>query len=227
MSEVLAPRASPEGKRKRWDLKVPMCEEAAAALRQLLARDAPAAVALSSVLGDARTSGLHEMGAIISIPGAPRQVIHSDTVWTPQPVLYTAFVALQDVSPDMGPTTLLPGTHCEAAHERFDDAGAGGKDALLAASARLQGPLRGGDAVVYDSRVLHCGGANRFGGALGGGASTKAGPAAGERVVFYVSFACPCGVQDADNVATIVEDLKGKYTMSSLQEALQQGQGLS
>jgi hypothetical protein len=44
--------------------------------------------------------------------------------------------------------------------------------------------------------------------------------AKGERVVFYCSFACPGGVKDSDNVATLLDELKGKYTLASLRTAL-------
>ena len=46
--------------------------------------------------------------------GAPRQPLHADTPRSDAPVLLTAFLALQDIDEDMGPTTFLPGTHADA-----------------------------------------------------------------------------------------------------------------
>ena len=128
----------------------------------------------------------------------------------------------------------------------------------------MEWPVRCGDAVAYDSRLLHCGGANRYGeqrqgvrgageeqrqggaedeeetgetlhkrsGVEGGGGAARArgegggagggGGLGGERVVFYLSFACPGGVKDADNVATLVDDLKGKHSLRSLRAALEE-----
>ena len=45
--------------------------------------------------GDAQ---LWELAAIFSAPGAAPQVVHADAVWSPAPLLLTAFVALQPVT---------------------------------------------------------------------------------------------------------------------------------
>ena len=61
--------------------------------------------------------------------------------------------------------------------------------------------LGAGDATVFDSRLLHCGGGN---------ASDK------RRVLFYFSFE----VEGSDNpnsaVSTIREELRGKVTLGDL-----------
>ena len=41
---------------------------------------------------------LWELAAIFSAPGAAPQVVHADAVWSPAPLLLTAFVALQPVT---------------------------------------------------------------------------------------------------------------------------------
>ena len=101
---------------------------------------------------------LWELSAIISAPGAAPQIVHADTAYASDPCLITTFVALQDVTPSMGPTSFVPGTHDDfAAHKRFM------ADPLvfLSDTPGLSCLLDAGDAAVYDSRVLHCGGANR------------------------------------------------------------------
>ena len=43
--------------------------------------------------------------------------------WQAVAPLFTAFVALQDVRREMGPTVFLPRTHTEPAHTAFNDRG--------------------------------------------------------------------------------------------------------
>ena len=62
----------------------------------------------------------------------------------------------------MGDTTFLPGSHVKAAHDIFNS-GIRQKEALIAASPPLRTGLRKGDAVLFDSRVLHSGGSNDSG----------------------------------------------------------------
>ena len=80
----------------------------------------------------------------------------------------TAFVALQDVTTAMGPTVLWAGTHTAAAHAAWEEDKAG---FLGGARARV-GALAKGDVLLFDSRLLHCGGENR----------------AARRALFYFSF---------------------------------------
>ena len=56
---------------------------------------------------------LWECAAIVSAPGAAPQILHADATHTPEPLLVTAFVALQDVRREMGPTRFVRGTHTE------------------------------------------------------------------------------------------------------------------
>ena len=114
---------------------------------------------------------LFELSALISDRGAPRQPVHPDTGFTPQTALLTAFVALQEVTPDLGPTFFLAGTHTRAAHERFNGE-PGEKLQLLRSSPRRIGTLPAGAATLFDSRLLHGGGEN----------------AQGRRVLFYFTF---------------------------------------
>ena len=115
----------------------------------------------------------------------------------------------------MGPTTFLPGTHRLLAHSRFDDTAQ--KDLLLESSRTMQGPLGVGDAVTYDSRVLHCGGANL---ALPdqerGSSGQDIYSSTSERVLLYLSFSVPGGLQGANNVASIHSLLAGKHSLASV-----------
>jgi ectoine hydroxylase-related dioxygenase (phytanoyl-CoA dioxygenase family) len=71
-----------------------------------------------------RQGMVHEVSCIVSDPGSPRQCVHADTIYMPcrqfpleMPPLYTFFIALQDISDDMGHTTFLPRTHTEVLNE--------------------------------------------------------------------------------------------------------------
>ena len=104
---------------------------------------------------------LHELSSIISDPGSPTQCLHCDTPYLASIApLYTFFVALQDVDDDMGHTTFLPGTHTEAAHKIFNGP-MRQKDELISKASSVHSQLRVGDVAVFDSRILHAGGANQ------------------------------------------------------------------
>eukprot|EP01065_Artemidia_motanka_P049777 TRINITY_DN8356_c0_g1_i1.p2 TRINITY_DN8356_c0_g1~~TRINITY_DN8356_c0_g1_i1.p2 ORF type:complete len:406 (+),score=139.48 TRINITY_DN8356_c0_g1_i1:66-1220(+) len=90
------------------------------------------------------------------------------TVATDTAPLWTCLTALQDVEPDMGPTLVWPGTNTVECHSDlygyYQQQGAG---QLTPAAAddlfRVRHQpmlLRKGDSVCYDSRLMHCGGAN-------------------------------------------------------------------
>ena len=75
----------------------------------------------------------------------------------------------------MGPTSVLPRTHTQPAHERFNSKDDGGREkvALLRETPNHVGILSTGDANLIDSRLLHCGGGNE---------------SPQRRVLFYLSF---------------------------------------
>jgi len=113
-----------------------------------------------------REGMLHEISSIVSDPKSPRQCIHADTIFLPSkqfPVpmkpLYTLFFALQDITDDMGHTTYLPRTHTERAHELWNTTPKQ-KEAFIAAQPAVISSLNKGDVAIFDSRLLHCGGAN-------------------------------------------------------------------
>jgi hypothetical protein len=73
--------------------------------------------------------GKREVGG--SIPGGGGEGGHR--------VLFTCFVALQDVTEDMGPTWIAPRTHCGAAHEALATLDAAGFGAAWGAPAPVGG----------------------------------------------------------------------------------------
>ena len=127
---------------------------------------------LQAQLGaDAR---LYELAALVVDPGALAQPLHPDTPFRngESAVVLTAFVALQDIDATMGPTLFFPGTHTAEAHALFRS-GTRSASKLKAVRPTWQGSIRSGDATLYDSRLLH-----------GGGANTSP----RRRVLFYLSF---------------------------------------
>lgn len=105
---------------------------------------------------------LNELGAIRSTEGAPRQPLHSDTPWADnegEPSILTMFVALQDVDEQMGPTMFLPGTHLNEPVQA-EMIGTPQKANVLRSSPRRLGIMPAGACTLYDSRLIHAGGAN-------------------------------------------------------------------
>lgn len=168
----------------RCDLLLPL---------QGIYRQAVDALLLDSVVGSTiqtvlgKDATLYELSCLISQPGSARQNIHPDHPIRPDqlhhPSCITCFVALQDVTPSMGPTVFLPRTHNDAAvHDRFqrrrvedEFTTESPKDALLRTTKAVSAVVPAGTATLYDSRLLHCGSANR---------STKD----ATRALFYVTF---------------------------------------
>ena len=92
--------------------------------------------------------------------------------WDADPCLFTAFVALQDIDLERGPTLFFPGSHLSATAQ--DDLEDDGPSALDAFDAEV-GAMRAGACTLYDGRLLHAGQPN----------------SQGTRVLFYVSFKAP------------------------------------
>ena len=98
----------------------------------------------------------HEFSALISDPGSFRQPIHPDSKFTPKAVLYSCFVALQDVNEDMGPTWFLPLTNTQDSHDKHNNS----DEAFSMSCDYRKASLRKGEVAIMDSRTLHCGGPN-------------------------------------------------------------------
>eukprot|EP00529_Nitzschia_sp_RCC80_P021444 CAMPEP_0113494022 /NCGR_PEP_ID=MMETSP0014_2-20120614/28894_1 /TAXON_ID=2857 /ORGANISM="Nitzschia sp." /LENGTH=387 /DNA_ID=CAMNT_0000387905 /DNA_START=212 /DNA_END=1375 /DNA_ORIENTATION=- /assembly_acc=CAM_ASM_000159 len=100
----------------------------------------------------------YEFAAVITDPGSDRQQVHPDLPFRPEAPLYVVFLALQDVTESMGPTTFLLGSQSYEERVKFDDLSQ--RDEQLATSNSRLALLRKGDAVLFDARLLHCGNAN-------------------------------------------------------------------
>ena len=105
---------------------------------------------------------LHELASVLG-RGRAAAVVHPDVEATAKPrcALLTAFVALQDVDADMGPTVF---THARAVHRALRCSAPTarharrGIPALGRAAAR---DVRARDVAAFDALTLHAGQANR------------------------------------------------------------------
>ena len=164
-------------KKDRCDLTIPLGDDIVSDALDDAIRNSAAGHTICSILGE--DAILYELSCLMSDPGSQRQVIHPDTPFIEGkgPVLYTCFIALQDVRLDMGPTTWLPGTHTAEAHEAFLDtdssSGESRKDHLIRNKPAVLGTLSKGSCAIFDSRCLHCGTGNK---------------SSDSRALFYFSF---------------------------------------
>lgn len=151
---------------QRWDIKLPFegpVLETVRCLGQSLGG------LLTEILGSKAL--LTEMSCIVSDPGAAQQPVHADTASASEGLM-SIFVALQPVTRAMGPTVVCPKTHilgpaeggrllrrlCPGVSEA--NAHPGYQDKALEALGGVQVPCNCGTALLYDARLLHCGGAN-------------------------------------------------------------------
>lgn len=191
----------------RRDMTLPIGPEWVADALASILLESPVGRTVENLLG--KKALLREWSCLMSDPGSQRQVAHPDTPWQEEPVLYTCFVALQDITPDMGPTTWLPGTHTQEMHQRFQDESSMGsdqkspKDSLLSTQPSVLGTLPKGACAIFDSRLLHCGGAN--------GSETS-------RALLYCSFQNP--KVTPGNPGSIRSNLIGKWTLETLRDEL-------
>lgn len=90
-----------------------------------------------------------------------RQTIHSDVEFAINSRrIFTTFVALQNIDEDMGPTEIWPGTHSEYFCSFYKPFMLGPVDSYYIEHPPELMKLRAGDAVIIDTRVMHCGGKN-------------------------------------------------------------------
>lgn len=179
-------------KHNRCDLTVPLGDQiVSTALYESMCKSPVGSIILSEF---GKSATLHELSCLMSDSGSQRQVIHPDTPFIEgkNAVLYTCFIALQDITLDMGPTTWLPRTNTKDAHEIFRDQSGADKDDFISKTPAVLGTLRKGSAAVFDSRTLHCGTANR---------SDKS------RALFYFSFKSPKLAGSTGNPASIRREL--------------------
>merc|ERR1712032_174744 len=125
-------------------------------------------------MGVSSEAPMYELAASISDEGAGRQPLQLDTPFEAEAPMYTAFVALQDVSVEMGPRLFLPRSNTQKAYNDF----MGGdmkKSALLQRLPFVGSTLRAGDCAVFDSRLLYADAQN----------------IKGRRAMLYFTFAKP------------------------------------
>lgn len=194
-------------KENRCDVTIPLEDKVVVDSLLWVLEKSPVGYVVASIFSKDAT--LQELSCLISDPGSQRQVVHPDTPYgiDEDPVLYTCFIALQDVDLEMGPTTWLPRTHTRDAHAQFQDevidphTGESPKDRLLRTTPAVLGLLPKGSCAIFDSRLLHCGGAN---------ISTDR-----SRALFYCSFKNPA-VGYPGNPGSIRRELLSKYTLATL-----------
>ena len=106
----------------------------------------------------------HELSSLISDPGSIAQPLHPDSPYYPAYApLWTVFIALQDIKPDMGGTVVIPKTHTEEVHQLLRTGNGQHNIKSLLQSNKHQyrrADLNIGDCIVMDSRLFHYGGAN-------------------------------------------------------------------
>eukprot|EP00746_Dinoflagellata_sp_MGD_P024212 gnl/MRDRNA2_/MRDRNA2_156774_c0_seq1.p1 gnl/MRDRNA2_/MRDRNA2_156774_c0~~gnl/MRDRNA2_/MRDRNA2_156774_c0_seq1.p1 ORF type:complete len:332 (-),score=58.33 gnl/MRDRNA2_/MRDRNA2_156774_c0_seq1:522-1484(-) len=141
-----------------------------ATLREALS--GPLGVLMETAVG--LKAPLFDFAAMVSEKGASRQPMHADAPYQAKAPFFNVFIALQDVSIDMGPTLLLPRTHTESAYSTFVGSEKE-RHRLLQQVPLVAGTLKAGDVAVFDGRLLHAGTEN----------------VKGRRAILYFSFANP------------------------------------
>ena len=134
----------------RYDVLLPLDELVLSTIRPILSSVEPA---MRQLVG--QDAYLCELSALISDPGAVAQPLHHDTSFDGCPPRVSLLVALQDVEANMGPTLFFPGTNTPEWHIRYLMRGHD-LEGLLDGTRHCSGMLRAGDAVLYDTHLLHC-----------------------------------------------------------------------
>jgi len=124
-------------------------------------------------------------------------------VATETALIFTSLLALQDVKPEMGPTHVWPATHTVEHHATLWGTNISGKLSVIDADKAFgvehrKMTLCKGDLVLYDSRTMHCGGANM---------SDE------RRSVFCVSTMGP-GIRPDGTTWTMLSSLRGRLKLS-------------
>lgn len=152
-------RASPEtfggihAPRLRFDLPLDVDSPAGPVMRAVVTALAPLFTELVGAEG-----GVVEFSSLTSLPGATTQVKHPDSTigGDDAAVLYSVFVALDDVAEESGPLGAWPGTHRS---RFFEDEAL--RERVLSLENEVHVTVPAGTAVVMDSRTWHRGRANR------------------------------------------------------------------
>ncbi|CAK0903138.1 unnamed protein product [Prorocentrum cordatum] len=200
----------------RYDLLLPLDAVVLRTVRHVIDRVSPL---LEHAIGEDCT--MCELEAIVNDPGSHAQPLHFDTDLAS--VRVAMLIALQDVTPSMGPTAFYPCTNTAEWHIIYKTRGQELED-LLGSFPRVVAEMSAGDAFVYDTRVLHYGGANTShvpadsgntqdpagGKALAAVASTGVGT---RRTMFGISFQVESGCFRTDN-ANMRREYRSKYRIA-------------
>ena len=115
--------------------------------------------------------------------------------------MVTAFLALSDISVAMGPTRVWPGTHAAAWHCRLLKLDPAATSEALGLRRSFDCDVRQGDCVLMDSRLWHCGGANR---------------SDARRTLLVASFLSRHGHPPYGSTYSLLEHLTGQLTLREL-----------
>ena len=101
-----------------------------------------------------------EIAAHVAQVKAAAQSFHTDHDWERERKVISCFLAVQDVTVDMGPTEVFPGSHLQSSHAHLvgEDRCPCDGSTCLGAAAPLLLTLRCGDVALMDGRVVHRGG---------------------------------------------------------------------
>eukprot|EP00439_Symbiodinium_sp_Y106_P052672 s3322_g7.t1 len=181
-------------RRDRIEFTLPLEEEVREVLEQMVA-------SLGQILEPfvTRHGRLVDLSCMISDPDCEYQPLHSDT--SLERVKFTCFVALQDVTVEMGPTYLCPGTQNDEHHSALD---AMQKmqlphDEMLERLGAVPVLCQTGDAYIMNSQLLHCGGAQAS--AVAGGK---------RRRLLYVTWHLP-GITPGEH--SLRDELVGRFRL--------------
>ncbi|CAE7351409.1 unnamed protein product [Symbiodinium necroappetens] len=194
-----------EGKQDRIELTLPLVSEVREVLEPLCALVAPILEPFLS-----REAPLVDLSCMITDADAEQQPLHADTKILDSAILplFTVFVSLQDISRAMGPTWLCPRSHTAESHLRLMALRA----ALQSSKPRDMGEIllqqfgassaecSTGTAIIMNSQLLHCGGAQA--------AAERGGR---RRRLLYVTFHRP-GNTPAEH--SLRDELVGEYRLS-------------
>eukprot|EP00039_Didymoeca_costata_P012864 m.187407 g.187407 ORF g.187407 m.187407 type:complete len:723 (-) comp15608_c0_seq2:5437-7605(-) len=150
-------------------------------------------------------ASLVELGVITSLPGAPRQVIHSDVEFDADArKVFTTFVALQDITADMGPTEIWESTHTEYFCSFYKPRMLGPVDPYYDKNPPKKMAIEAGNASLIDTRVMHCGGENS---------------AESPRMLFHFSFETSSEPNAPKGFTyNLTPELRGKYSLKTISE---------
>eukprot|EP01062_Namystynia_karyoxenos_P074606 TRINITY_DN71567_c0_g1_i1.p1 TRINITY_DN71567_c0_g1~~TRINITY_DN71567_c0_g1_i1.p1 ORF type:complete len:350 (+),score=77.10 TRINITY_DN71567_c0_g1_i1:74-1051(+) len=171
----------------------------------LLPCDRPAVRGCLTLLLGGLSGALREaLGA-----GAVAQDWHTDHPWTPVRQVVTCFCALSDVSPCLGPTELLLGTHAAPSHPHGCAEGPCPADGTRCSRAarRVALTLQRGDVALMDARLLHRGGSRRD-------CSADEAP----RTLFYITLQRQGTSYGTEHSPSILPEYAGRFRLSDWHE---------